>query len=99
MSAESLYRATSQLRRVELDHPTEAIGKNTIHSLQSGLVLGYYDMVQGMVSRFKDELGEETKVIATGGHANLFDIENSVFDIIDLNLTLTGLRITHELNQ
>ena len=45
VSAESLYRATSQLRRVELNNPKEAIGKNTIHSLQSGLVLGYYDMV------------------------------------------------------
>ena len=56
-------------------------------------------MVKGMVSRFKNELGEESKVIATGGHANLFDIESGLFDFIDLNLTLTGLRITYELNQ
>lgn len=99
VSAESLYRATSQLRRVELKNPTEAIGKNTIHSLQSGLVLGYYDMVKGMISRFKHELGASSKVIATGGHAHLFDMENSLFDVIDLNLTLSGLRITYELNQ
>ena len=99
VSAESLYKSTSQLRRVELNNPTEAIGKNTIHSLQSGLVLGYYDMVKGMVSRFKNELGEDSKVIATGGHANLFGIENCLFAVIDLNLTLSGLRIIYELNQ
>ena len=72
VAANALYHSTSQLRRVELVAPLSAIGKNTIHSLQSGLVLGYAEMVRGMVGRFVEELDGgslKPKVVATGGMA------------------------------
>ena len=99
MSADALFRATSQLRRVELSAPDSAIGKNTQHSIQSGLVLGYSELVKGMIRRFKLELGKESKVIATGGLAQVVEKEVSLFDIIDPDLTLKGLQIVHELNK
>ena len=98
VSADALFRATSQLRRVELSAPDSAIGKNTQHSIQSGLVLGYSELVKGMIRRFKLELGKESKVIATGGLAQVVEKEVSLFDIIDPDLTLKGLQIVHELN-
>ena len=69
LAADSLFSNTSILRRVELVAPDTAIGKNTTHALQSGLVLGNVDLVEGMVKRFKRELGGDAKVIATGGLA------------------------------
>ena len=99
VSADALFRATSQLRRVELSAPDSAIGKNTQHSIQSGLVLGYSELVKGMIRRFKLELGKESKVIATGGLAQVVEKEVSLFDIIDPDLTLKGLQIVHELNK
>ena len=99
VSADALFRATSQLRRVELLAPDKAIGKNTQHSIQSGLVLGYSELVKGMIRRFKLELGKESKVIATGGLAQVVEKEVSLFDIIDPDLTLKGLQIVHELNK
>jgi type III pantothenate kinase len=103
VAADSLFHSTSQLRRVELVRPEAAIGKNTVHSLQSGLVLGYSELVKGMVRRFADELGaspdkKSPKVIATGGLAELIQAETGVFDVVDPDLTLTGLRIIHDLN-
>ena len=99
VSADALFRATSQLRRVELLAPDRAIGKNTQHSIQSGLVLGYSELVKGMIRRFKLELGKESKVIATGGLAQVVEKEVSLFDIIDPDLTLKGLQIVHEINK
>jgi type III pantothenate kinase len=108
VAADSLFHATSQLRRVELVRPQEAIGKNTVHSLQSGLVLGYAELVKGMVRRFASELGDgdlgpegtsDAKVIATGGLAPLIQAETDIFDTVDPDLTLKGLRIIHELNK
>ena len=99
VSADALFRATSQLRRVELSAPDSAIGKNTQHSIQSGLVLGYSELVKGMIRRFKLELGKESKVIATGGLAQVVEKEVSLFDIIDPDRTLKGLQIVHELNK
>ena len=98
VAAGALYQAASQLRRVELERPPSAIGRNTIHALQSGLVLGYTDMVRGMVKRFDEELGGGSKVIATGGLARLFAQETGIFHVVNDNLTLAGLKIIHEMN-
>ena len=98
VAADALFHSTSQLRRVELERPASAIGRNTIHAMQSGLVLGYADMVKGMVARFDEELGGGCKVVATGGLASLIEQEATVFDAVNPELTLTGLRIIHELN-
>jgi type III pantothenate kinase len=99
VSAEALFLGTSQLRRVELSAPKEAIGKNTISALQSGLVYGHVSMIEGMIIRFKKELGQETIVVATGGLAYLIANETEVFQHVNINLTLIGLRMIHDLNQ
>ena len=98
VSADSLYRATSQLRRVELNAPDQAIGKNTTHSIQSGLVFGYSELIKGMIARFKKEIGTDATVIATGGQAIIVKDQVGEFDYIDPDLTLKGLRIVHSLN-
>ena len=98
VAAESLFTAASQLRRIELVAPKTAIGKNTTHAMQAGLILGYADLVEGMVERFKRELGQDAKVVATGGLAPLIADETSVFDAVNLDLTLLGLRMVYDLN-
>ena len=98
VSADALFHRASQLRRVELARPPRAIGKNTIHAIQSGLVLGYTEMVKGMVARFDKELGGGSNVIATGGLVGVLEKELDLFDAVDPNLTLTGLRLIYEMN-
>lgn len=99
LAAEALFLNTSQLRRVELVAPKTAIGQNTTVALQSGLVLGYAGLVTSMVERFKSELGQDSKVIGTGGLIDVIAKETQVFDAINPDLTLIGLRLIHELNQ
>ena len=98
IAADSLFHTTAMLRRVELSPPPTAIGRNTVHALQAGLVFGYSELVKGMVERFKRELGQHSAVVATGGLAEVVARESGVFDAIDPDLTLTGLRIVYELN-
>lgn len=98
VSGDALFRSTSQLRRVELIPPATAIGRNTQHSIQSGLVLGYSELIKGMVRRFKNELGENSNVIATGGMSEVIAEEVGLFDQIDQDLTLKGLQIVHKMN-
>jgi len=98
VSADSLYRATSQLRRVELNAPEKVIGTNTTHSIQSGLVFGYSELIKGMIVRFKKEIGANATVIATGGQADIVKDQVGEFNHIDPDLTLKGLRIVHSLN-
>jgi type III pantothenate kinase len=99
IAAEALYRRAAKLYRVELARPSSAIGRNTVAAVQSGLVFGYVGLVEGIIARFKRELGEEAKVVATGGYAELLAPETSAIDVVDLNLTLTGLRMIYELNR
>ena len=99
ISAEALVRSTAQLPRVDLQAPPNVIGKNTIHAMQSGLLFGYVSMVEGMVARFKKQLGPEMKVIATGGLAELVSKQTSVIQIAAPWLTLDGLRLIWEMNQ
>ena len=98
IAADSLFHSTSQLRRVQLEAPPTAIGKNTVHALQSGLVLGYADLVKGMIQRFDKELGGGAKVIATGGLAPIVSKEVGLFDAVDHDLTLNGLKLIFDLN-
>ncbi len=103
LAAEALYSNTSQLRRVDLVPPEAAIGRSTIASMQSGLVFGYVELIEGMVRRFKEELSpgapEECKVVATGGLAAVIEPQTQVFDAHDPDLTLKGLRIVNDLNR
>ncbi len=98
IAAEALYLRTAKLSRVDLQRPPSAIGRNTVHSMQSGLLFGYVGLVEGMVARFRAELGLNMKVIATGGLAEIVARETSVLEIIAPWLTLDGLRIVWDLN-
>ena len=97
IAADALFSSTSQLRRVELVSPDTPIGRNTIHAIQSGVVLGYADLVRGMVARFDHQLGGGAKVVATGGLAHIIESEAGVFDEVNPDLTLTGLRLIHDM--
>lgn len=99
IAAEALFRQTSQLLLVELTPPPSPIGRNTVHSLQSGLVYGYVGLVEGMVARLKSELGAQARVIATGDRAELIQPNTQCLDVIDPDLTLKGLRLIWEMNQ
>jgi len=98
IAAEALYLRTAKLARVDLQRPPSAIGRNTVHAMQSGLLFGYVALVEGMVERFRAELGSKMKVIATGGLAEVIARETSVLEIIAPWLTLDGLRIVWDLN-
>ncbi len=98
IAARALFERASKLHRVELSRPPSVIGRNTTHAIQSGLLFGYVGLVEGMVARFKAELGPETQVIATGGLAETVAGETEVIDVVDSWLTLHGLRIIYELN-
>jgi type III pantothenate kinase len=99
ISADALSQRTSQLPRVDLVQPPAVIGKNTKHAMQSGLLFGHVSMVEGMVDRFKKELGDEMKVIGTGGLAEVVARETGVITIVAPWLTLDGLRIIWEMNR
>ena len=98
VAADALFRNTAQLRHVELTAPTKAIGTNTVLSMQSGVVLGYADLIRGMINRFKIELGSNPKVVATGGMAEILQSDIDLFDHVNLDLTLTGLKIITDMN-
>ncbi len=96
-SLESLTRSAAQLFQVELVRPPKAIGKSTVTTMQSGIVLGFAGLVEGLVKRLKTELGE-AKVIATGGLADVIAPATDVIDVVDLQLTLKGLKLIYDLN-
>jgi type III pantothenate kinase len=98
VAAEALFRRASKLPKVELVRPPAAVGRNMTHSLQSGLLLGYVGLVEGISGRFRAELGNSTKVIATGGLAEMIARETNVISILAPWLTLDGLRIIYDLN-
>ncbi|MBN1303667.1 MAG: type III pantothenate kinase [Anaerolineales bacterium] len=99
LAAEALYQRAAKLLRIDLQRPPSVIGRNTVHAMQSGLLFGYVSMVEGMVERFRQELGPEMKVIATGGLSETIARETEIIDILSPWLTLDGLRIIWELNQ
>ena len=98
LAAESLFARAAKLPRVELASPQAAIGRNTVAAIQSGLVYGYVGLVEGMVARFKLELGMETKVIGTGGLVDLIADETDVIEFRAPWLTLDGLKLIWDMN-
>lgn len=97
--AEALFRFAAALPQVALQRPPAAIGKNTIHSMQSGLVLGFGALVEGLVRRMREELGGRASVVATGGLAEMIAPETRVVDVVEPDLALIGLRLIYALNQ
>lgn len=99
LAAEALFTRAAKLPRIDLQRPPSVIGRNTVHAMQSGLLFGYVSMVEGMVTRFRAELGADMKVVATGGLAELVAQETQVIQHIAPWLTLDGLRILWQINQ
>ncbi|MEX0755405.1 MAG: type III pantothenate kinase [Actinomycetota bacterium] len=97
-SGASLFHATARLTQVELVAPKSAIGKNTVESLQSGLLYGTAAEVDGMVARVRDELDRDATTIATGGFADLVVPHCASIDEHDPWLTLEGLRLIFDRN-
>ncbi len=98
ISMDALFRHAARLYRVEMTAPPQAIGTNTVHAMQSGLVFGFAGQTDAMVDRFRQELGENTRVIATGGLAELIQHESRTIQVVDQMVTLDGLRLLFERN-
>lgn len=100
ISTEALFQRAAKLPRIELIKPTSVIGKNTVSSMQSGIIYGYIGQVDGIVERMKKEMNEpKALVIATGGLAELLKEDAKTIDKVDPFLTLEGLRIIYEKNK
>lgn len=99
IAADALFARTAKLPRVEIARPPSVIGRNTVHAIQSGLLFGYVSLVEGMVARFRAELGPNMKVIGTGGLAELIAKETPAIEILAPWLTLDGLRMIYEMNR
>lgn len=105
ISTEALFLRTSKLPKVEIAKPERVIGKNTVNSIQSGIVYGYIGLTDYIIEKIIDEMQQmykeevEVKVVATGGFANLISSESKYINTIDKFLTLDGLRIIYDRNR
>lgn len=97
-SANSLFSSTSTLPRVALSKPKYAMGKNTVESLQAGLVYGFASLVEGLVKRMRDELGTDAPVVATGGLSTVIAAETDIITRVEPDLALIGLKLMYEMN-
>jgi type III pantothenate kinase len=99
ISSEALFSRTAALPRVELKMPKNAIGASTVAAMRSGIVFGYIGLVEGVVNRIKAELGGTAKVVGTGGYSSVIAREAKIFDILNPDLILIGLRHIYLLNK
>jgi type III pantothenate kinase len=100
IAAEALFQRAARLPRVDIRKPARVVGRNTIHSLQSGLFYGYIGLVSGILARMREEMGDPVRTIGTGGlSVQLHEELAGLLDEVDPNLTLEGLRILHDRNR
>jgi type III pantothenate kinase len=99
ISMEALTSRAAAIPRIDLTPPRALIGKSTVEAIRSGVIYGFASQIDGMVGRLREELGEETEAIATGGLARSIVPYCELIDDVDDMLTLTGLRLIHERNR
>ena len=99
ISAEALFTRTAKLPKIEVMKPQTIIGKSTVESMQSGILIGFACMVDGLVQKIKNEIKGKPFVVATGGLATLIAPESKTIQEVRPNLTLEGLRILYEKNR
>lgn len=97
--ANALWQKAAKLPEIEIKKPDSILAKNTITSMQAGLVYGYIGQVEYIIKKVKEELKEDMKVIATGGLARIIYKETQYIDVYDPNLTFKGLQIIYEKNK
>jgi type III pantothenate kinase len=98
IAAEALFERTAKLPRIDIARPKSVVGKNTVASMQAGLFFGYLGLVEGIVTRIREEMGGNPVVVATGGLSHLILAESQSVHHVDPLLTLKGLRIIYERN-
>lgn len=98
ISTEALFQRAAKLPRIELIKPKNVICRNTVASMQAGVIYGAVGQMEGIINHMKKELGGDAYVIATGGFANTMAAESDSIDVVDHFLTLDGLRILYEKN-
>ena len=84
---------------MDLVRPKKAIGSNTTAAMQSGIIFGYAGLIDGIVARIQEELGEKAMVVATGGYAGIIAKETKTIDKVNPDLTLIGIKVIHDLNR
>ncbi len=99
ISADALYHAAAKLPRVEIIKPAKVVGRNTVASMQSGLVFGYAGLVDAIVERMRAEIDYPARCLATGGLAPLIAKESKTIEAADEMLTLRGLKILYDRNK
>jgi len=95
-SAAELHRRAAKLPKIELHFPSSVVGRETVSSMQAGIMYGTVDAMEGIVRRIREELGENGRVIATGGLSSVIATHTSIIDGVEPSLVLDGIRLIYE---
>lgn len=98
-STEALFERAAKLPRIELLRPRTIVGRNTVSSMQAGVIFGFAGLVDGIIERIREEVSLPLKVVATGGLAQLVSRDSKTIQYVNPDLTLEGLRILWERNR